>query len=66
MELRDPIDAAFRAKAKAGGVVEIVQITQFGAIEVRRWTTAETGQPYLVQPFTLEARINRDQALTPA
>jgi hypothetical protein len=69
LELRPLVHAAFRAKAKAGtpdAVLQIVQITELGAIEIRRWTNAEQGTPFLVLPITLEAKVNRLGTLTPA
>lgn len=69
LELRPLVHAAFRAKAKGGSpdaVLQIVQVTEFGGIEVRRWTNLEQGTPYLVLPITLEAKVNRLGTLTPA
>lgn len=62
LNLREPIRAAFRAKAKGGNAdaaVQSVLITGTGAIETRQWRRVENAPTYLVLPISIEVKVNR-------
>ncbi len=69
LNLREPIRAAFRAKAKGGladPVVQSVLITGTGSFEYRQWQRREGAPIYLVLPFSIEVKVNRAVTYTPA
>lgn len=69
LNLREPIRAAFRAKAKGGNAdpaVQSVLITGTGAVEARQWRKGDNAPWYLVLPLSVEAKVNRAVTYVPA
>lgn len=62
LNLREPLRAAFRAKAKGNGgdpSVQSVLVTGTGAIESRQWRRGEGAPWYLVLPLSVEVKVNK-------
>lgn len=69
VDLREPVQTAFRAKSKGGLVdtaVQSVLLTGFGRIEGRQWARGEQAPWYLVLPFSIEVKVNRAVTYLPA
>ena len=72
VNMREPIQAAFRAHSKGGladAAVQSVLLTGFGQIAGRQWNRGTPDQPgawFLVLPFSVEVKVNRAVAYQPA
>jgi hypothetical protein len=75
VDLREPIQAAFRAKSKgnlavhADPDVQSAVLTGFGRVDGRQWnrgTPEAPGAWYLVLPYSIEVKVNRTVTYLPA